>query len=161
MMEIALTYTNEHPLPTLTFASDIENILDTGSPDGGILDGGQNFYFPLYFYKILNKTTNTAITKRGRLVKHKINQRKQYNIIIGADTLSSYTTQNGVQNNFKLEHLISFFNADYHYLAVKNSTWSDYIPVVISEDSFSPEYLKNNLRFPQVSITLLEVEAYG
>lgn len=161
MIEIALTYTNDYPLPALTFVADIENVLDIGSPSGGILDGGQNFYFPLFFYQILNKQTNTATTKRGRLVKHKINQRRQYNLKIGADVLSAYTSQNGIQNNFKLEHLINFFNADYHYLAYKNTSWTDYIPVVISEDSFSPEYLKSNLRFPEVQLNLLEVEAYG
>lgn len=161
MNKIALAYTNVYPLPTLTFEADIENILDTGSPSGGILDGNQFFYFPIY-YTQSNKAQSVAkTTLRGRYIKHVQHRRIEHIIKISADELSAYTVQNGFQNNQKYNHLLNYFNADYQYLAYKNDNWSNYIPVVIADDDFKPDYIKNNIRFPEIELQLLEESSYG
>jgi hypothetical protein len=160
MIEYALAYTNNLPLPDDSAYNGDFSIVR------GAIPGHQQLFETLGATPpIRTKTTNKATTLKGRKLSHTIHKHRSWNIVISANELSAVEPSIGEpstpHSNFLF--LIDFWNADYRYLGVYHdlTTYPNYLEVEPDSDELPIELLEGQLLLPEVSFILNEVMRYG
>jgi hypothetical protein len=159
LIEFALAYTLDEPLPNNTAYKSDFNLAK------GSITGNQEFFETLgYTPPTLTKLTQRTETLKGRKLVHTKFKFRSWNIQISANELSPIPPGIGEPSSHfnKFNFLISFWDADYRYLAILSNltTYPNYLEVEPDQDDFPLELLDNQLLLPEINFTLNEVKSY-